>query len=65
MQHGDFSEETLSEPYTLSLTKRDVLLIRLALQELLATYTRHDHMFGLIHDLLQRLPAQEELKVAA
>ena len=65
MEHGDFNEKTLSEPYTLSLTKSDVLLIRLALQELMATYTRHEHLFGLIHDLLQRLPVGEELKAAA
>jgi len=65
MLYDDFDEKTLSEPCTLNLTKKDVVLIRLALQELLETYTRHEHIFGDIHDLLRRLPAEEELKTAA
>ena len=63
--YDDFDEKTLSEPCTVNLTKRDVLLIRMALEELLAASTRHEHIFGDIHHLLQRLPTQEELKVAA
>lgn len=41
---------------TLTLSERDLQLVRSALQELLATYTRHEHVLHEIKDLLRRLP---------
>ncbi len=64
MLYGVFSEEFLEEPTTVELTRRDIMLIEEALRFLLESSTRHEHVFGDIHDLLAKLPVMKE-KAAA
>ncbi len=64
MLYGVFSEEFLEEPTTVELTRRDIMLIEEALRFLLESSTRHEHVFGDIHALLEKLPVMKE-KAAA
>ncbi|MBI2888255.1 MAG: hypothetical protein HYY02_13765 [Chloroflexi bacterium] len=42
--------------YALTLSAREVSVLRVALTELLEIYTRHEHLTGDIHALLRKLP---------
>ena len=44
----------------LTLSPEEVRIVRTALHLLLGTYTRHEHMYGAIHAILERLPAMDE-----
>ena len=47
-------------PVMLALSPEEVRIVRTALHVLLGTYTRHEHMYGAIHAILERLPAMSE-----
>jgi hypothetical protein len=51
------AEETDEGPeLTTTLTAVEVELLRSALQTLASTATRHEHLYGQVHRLLQKLP---------
>jgi len=56
MPYRNLDDKTLDEEVTLRLRKRDIILMRAGLEELLQTYTRHEHLFDDIHQALARLP---------
>ncbi len=53
-------DTVLDQQVSITLTKRDILLVRHALEEMLSIYTREDHMYGAIHAALARLPNPEK-----
>lgn len=59
MPYGNLDDKSLDEEVTLRLRKRDIILMRAGLEELLQTYTRHEHLFDHIHQALARLPKLE------
>ncbi len=59
MPYQGLADHRLDEELTVRISKRDLLLIRSGLEELLQTYTRHEHMLEEIHAALARLPRVE------
>ncbi len=57
-------DKRLDEEVTVQLRKRDILLIRSGLEELLQTYTRNEQLYDDIHDAMSRLPEVEEPELA-
>jgi hypothetical protein len=53
------AESVSPESVTVTLSQSDLALVRSALQEYLAIYTRHEHVIRQIEDLLKRLPGGE------
>lgn len=60
MPYAGHDASTFGEGYTLTLTKRDLLLIRAGLEELMQIYTREEHLFTEIRHALAKLPSFEE-----
>ncbi len=57
-------DKRLDEEVTVQLRKRDILLIRSGLEELLQTYTRNEQLYDDIHEAMSRLPEVEEPELA-
>lgn len=65
MANVRLDDPALDQEVTLRLRQRDVLLMRSGLEELLRTYTRHEHLFDEIRGALSRLPRPEDLDATA
>lgn len=65
MLYGGFGAELLDEITTMELTRRDILLMEEALRFLLESSTRHEHVFGDIHALLEKVERGKEEAEAA
>lgn len=59
MPYQGLDDRSLDEELTVRISRRDLLLIRAGLEQLLQTYTRHEHLFDQIHAALRRLPGVE------
>jgi hypothetical protein len=58
-----YDSEELAQPVTVTLTQRDLVLIRTALGISLDETSRHDHIYNDIHALLAKLPPAPQRKV--
>ncbi|MGI8915742.1 MAG: hypothetical protein ACR2JY_18490 [Chloroflexota bacterium] len=59
---ADYDAAELNQQETVTLSHRDLLLIRRALSISLEETSRHDHIFNDIHTLLAKLPPSPNRK---
>ncbi|GEM_PF-3103430 len=60
-----YDPEDLEQEVTVSITQRELLLVRMGLDVFLRDTNRHDHVYRALHALLRRLPASIERRAPA